>query len=916
METGLYLKGSRWRKWDLHIHSKYSSENRTKMDIQTIFKRAIENEISVISITDHSNVDGLDEIIKFYNEGIIEINGEKIIVKNRIKFLPGVELKTSSGNKGIHILGIFPNSLKGDILDLKYLRDNLLSPLGITEVKVKTKGNGDYAKGLLKVSVDFKEACKTIKELGGVVIIHSGGKSGSIEKCLAHAKHQTPEEIYNSLGEEKELYMREYVDICEVSSINDAKKNKSFYLNEFNKPTIISSDSHENYEGKKFTWIKANPDMDGLKQIMNEPFYRVLVEKPKEKTDYNVIDKVRYDCQNKNFSNDWIEINENLNTIIGGKSSGKSLLLYCIGKTILKDNMPNNEMKYNLDELGVDNFIVKWKDGTESYLKSDGNSRKITYLPQLYLNNIVEKDKAELDETILSIILEKDKLKESYKNFENKNHNINKDISLKLIDLDENKKIKKSLLKQLLEFQEKKLLNKEIEKIEKKIEADKKTSNLSEAETKEYKELNLTLSKKIEERDEKIEEGHVALRLKEKIGETFNTLIKNLENLEIEMDEMELRKSWKDKIFLNITDYKEELNKESLVLENILKIKEIEKEKKQIEKDINQTQKRLEPIKAKMTNIVLITELEEKLKKQKSILQKREQIEKETKKLEETIETNKIEIIELLQSLKNNYIDMAKEFLKNKEISETNKLELDVNIEFNKEKFQINFNEKLDQRQSLDKIFIDKFEENQFIYKESSFEKDIKEIMDKILSQENLLKLKKGIGEKELIESLFKDYFKFNYDLKQSNDKLRDMSPGKRGLILFQLYLQFSSSEFPILVDQPEDNLDNRTVYNELKDFIVEKKLQRQIIMVTHNANLVVSTDAEEVIVANQSGEVKNIGNKEFRFEYISGALENSFYLPQKKGILYQKGIKEHVCEILEGGEEAFKKRNQKYNII
>jgi len=81
--------------------------------------------------------------------------------------------------------------------------------------------------------------------------------------------------------------------------------------------------------------------------------------------------------------------------------------------------------------------------------------------------------------------------------------------------------------------------------------------------------------------------------------------------------------------------------------------------------------------------------------------------------------------------------------------------------------------------------------------------------------------------------------------------------------------------KFPILIDQPEDNLDNRTVYTDLKDFIKAKKLNRQIIMVTHNANLVVATDVEQIIVANQDGK-DNSGNKKFRFEYVTGALEHT----------------------------------------
>ena len=142
------------------------------------------------------------------------------------------------------------------------------------------------------------------------------------------------------------------------------------------------------------------------------------------------------------------------------------------------------------------------------------------------------------------------------------------------------------------------------------------------------------------------------------------------------------------------------------------------------------------------------------------------------------------------------------------------------------------------------------------------------------------------------------------------------MSPGKRGLVLLQIILHLSNAKHPILIDQPEDNLDNRTIFNNLNDFIKEKKNQRQIILVTHNANLVVSTDAEEVIVANQNGQDAGKVNEKYQFEYVTGSLENTFEDTYGKGILLQMGIREHVCDILEGGKEAFIYRERKYGFI
>lgn len=220
-----FFKGSEWRKWDLHIHSKYSRENNAKLEIKTIFENAIKNEIKMISITDHSNVDSLPEVIDAYKNGsFIDETGNKKYYKEYLEYLPGIELKTDAGNKGIHLIAIFPKYIDGDLVTKDYLRDQFLAPLDLTEVKIKKAGNGSYDEGLLKAVVDFEKACRKVKELNGVVIIHSGGKHGSIEKCLAHAKKQTPEEIYNSLGELKEKYMQEYIDICEISSLNSTEK--------------------------------------------------------------------------------------------------------------------------------------------------------------------------------------------------------------------------------------------------------------------------------------------------------------------------------------------------------------------------------------------------------------------------------------------------------------------------------------------------------------------------------------------------------------------------------------------------------------------------------------------------------------------------------------------------------------------
>ena len=157
------------------------------------------------------------------------------------------------------------------------------------------------------------------------------------------------------------------------------------------------------------------------------------------------------------------------------------------------------------------------------------------------------------------------------------------------------------------------------------------------------------------------------------------------------------------------------------------------------------------------------------------------------------------------------------------------------------------------------------------------------------------------------------NWFDISFELFYQDDMFTEMSPGKQAFVILKLLLEFSTKKCPILIDQPEDSLYNRAIYNELVQYLRVKKKQRQIILVTHNPNVVVSADSENIIVANQNG--KNSKNKnKIRFQYVNGSLEHSNSKDESNEIvLDSQGIREHVCEILEGGKEAFEKREKKY---
>jgi len=276
----------------------------------------------------------------------------------------------------------------------------------------------------------------------------------------------------------------------------------------------------------------------------------------------------------------------------------------------------------------------------------------------------------------------------------------------------------------------------------------------------------------------------------------------------------------------------------------------------------------------------------------------------------QTQQVNIQSVLDNYQNLFNCYSEIAKKHEEYKNISES--IDLISEVAFNKEFFERDFSNYITKNRSLESIFANcGFRVNEYLFNKDEHVNNIQTICKIILDDnQGEISFNQSKTKVEIIRSLFKNYFDISYDLMQGTDRLGQMSPGKKGIILFQLFLHMSSSQDPILIDQPEDNLDNRTVYKELNDFIKEKKIQRQIIIVSHNSNLVVSTDSENVIVAHQNSD--GISPK---FEYLNGSLENTFLYEDEEHILKKQGIREHVCEILEGGVEAFKKREKKYNI-
>jgi len=124
----------------------------------------------------------------------------------------------------------------------------------------------------------------------------------------------------------------------------------------------------------------------------------------------------------------------------------------------------------------------------------------------------------------------------------------------------------------------------------------------------------------------------------------------------------------------------------------------------------------------------------------------------------------------------------------------------------------------------------------------------------------------------------------------------KQLSDGQRNTAILTLLL--AQGDGPILIDQPEDELDSSFLYEQLVPLLRKIKEERQVILVTHNPNLPVNADAE-LVYALSAEPVGEVG--------VRGVV-------RAQGGLDRKQVKEAVLDIMEGSEEAFRRRREKYH--
>lgn len=910
-------RGSEWGRWDLHVHTKDTAKNDQFGNITfdeyctELFKAALDNDIKVIGITDYFSIENYERVKEFQDKiysNMTFSQAEASLIK-KITLLPNMELRitpTTGKDKSVNIHIIFnPNIIeefKNSFLpkvEMTFDKDNKfnltrhgLVSLGRYSDLQAVEETTAYLTGIRACIIDYTSIIDVIHDnqilSSNCLIFVSNNSTDGVSGVEDHEGDMKPlmRSIYRiSNG----LFSAKPSDRLYFTGKKSDTPEKIIELYGSLKPCIHGCDAHElsklfKPDLDRYCWIKAEPTFDGLKQIMYEPQTRVYIgsNRPEQKLEYEVIDRI--EMNHDNISNNVIYFNPNLNTIVGGRSSGKSTLVQCIAnkvaKTALKGGKPDDHVK----EIS-DTMRIIWRDGKED------DSRSVDYFYQGHMYHKAEKEGVE--DIVKSILLQSNV--QLYENVDKNSAILKQDNAGLLSKIFSYIKIIASKREQIKNIGNKADITDQIEKLNELI-SKSNIHNYSANDIHAYEEMEVRLK-------------------------GLNNSLSDVQKAIEEISKLSIDQALSFHQPLLNMPYYQDIKQ---LLENKLSVIE-EVATKQI-KDFQEeaTSLLLCAKDSLISQIVEITgnkefdAIQKHLKDADSLKPMIDQKSGESKKLEQIILLEKEIKIEIL-NFKKNYCTIVKNWKKlNKEaeglvkalnVQTDSNLVIDPVSKFKSSEFTEFFTKYINQQSEKAQSYA----YSKYVDINELFH-GFKEIRTSLKNK--AIKLKSNFTEESFMsEFLTTDWFKVNYDVLYEGDNYVEMSQGKKAFVVLKLSLECSDRKCPIIIDQPEDDLDNRAIYTELVAYIKEKKAQRQIILVTHNANVVVNADSEQIIVANQHGsKTPNKNNK--KFEYKFGSIESSeSSTSPNASILESKTIKEHICEILEGGDIAFKLREQKYDL-
>ena len=646
------------------------------------------------------------------------------------------------------------------------------------------------------------------------------------------------------------------------------------------KPCVTGSDAHtldhiNVFPNDRITWIKADPTFEGLKQIIYEPEGRVCIQK--ENPTYNIekcpftriyiptSTNVFVDETDISFAQQELPLNSNLVSIIGGRGTGKSVLINYIAAAFHKQTQADN---FNLNSDIVISRQASITEEAKDFKVSDNPNVPFMYIAQSQIKDLVQ-NKDKFSRNIRETIGVTDEYSISSDFLARAEVDINEYFRIiKIINANNTtpQEKRENILKEVKKYSDF-ISNITSEQNKKKLESYKNRVgklNQSNSWIDAFQQLVSNIEKYTVETNENISAWNALFKLQNvdiPLIDTSNTIKYIKENLVPRII------TAREKIQKEIIDTKNEFKDYKGDLATLLSNVSVYQNK------VSELSKQIEALEVEETKYKTITsdafkklgvEIKSSIESYSNLI---EQKWNEFKGHDVEIDPKKKELLDLILQ---------------------EDLNVSVDIHFDSYKMYNLLLEKLDGRSYNE----EKIKKILNIETLDDFYGFISQTTDDNIFSPAIKDDLRG----RLLELFFKRYTQFishDINVTLAGKPITKLSFGQQGTIYLRLQIAANMFSETIIYDQPEDDLDNSFITSELISIFKTIKQYRQIIIVSHNANLVVNSDSEQVIIAqNEDGQLK----------YKSGSLEDP-------------DINNEVCQILEGGKFAFEKRERKYRI-
>ncbi|HAJ33194.1 MAG TPA: hypothetical protein DCK79_07450 [Candidatus Atribacteria bacterium] len=918
MSNFKYPKGSEWRKWDLHVHTPKSINQKYGGDKEEIWEKFISDlenlsvEFKVIGINDYLFLGGYEKVVEYKRNGRLK-NIDLIlpILEFRIEKFAGIDFGKL---KRINLHVIFSNELNIETIKSQFLngleqsykieKDGTEWKRAITEdslielgkkikasipPKESSKYGSDLEEGFNNLNVDENKIFELLQRdcFKDKYLIAIGKTEWSDLKWTD-----------SSIATKKTIINKAHIVFTAAESVEIWRKSKEKLTQEqVNDLLLDCSDAHYFSNSKEkerigncFTWIKADPTFEGLKQIIYEPELRVGIqeENPRENEVYARIEKcvinfpsdLKIKIEESGEKTDFclqgkyeIEFSNNLTGIIGGRGTGKSTLIHLLCNACPKKDISKLE-ELNSPVLSLDFAPDPLRES------ADLTATEIPTNTEFFLQNEIEKFARDIHE-MSNLIRHRLLLLSS----------LNNQISLK--DLQNEWSMTSQAMNGIIEaYDNISCATKNIESVNKQIETLKK--QIAVIKSKEYQ----NFQKVIEEINSKIAEFRRYKNEYIDIIAKIDMLITAFSQLDWSKEQ---GKGTLDELSDLLGDYKKRLKESFNQLAN--KFKTNNYYSKLTEKKI-QLKKYLEKKGLTEENIEELADASEQIKELEDEIRI---LERQKVPFEEIYKKRK----STLCAYKEKYSAYQDRFF---EVATRLEKELQGLPFFDK---AISFTPKINKQRLQEDIvtFVKESNQAKVTLRTNDIQSvlfDVEDISEYLKSKEKIRdcvnQSTKAVLHKQIIQGLVNDpvfleklyllLWKKYYDIsniqvqtKLGDKLLQNTSFGERCGIVISIILIAGTN--PIVIDQPEDNLDGKFISNVLVPLIRKRKLCRQIILVTRDANLAIGGDAELIHILESD-------ENEKKTKILPSSIENIKY-------------RENYIWILDGGKEAFEKREKKY---